>query len=184
MRRAHVDFAGRPRQTSAGADRNTRSRRDEKDLAMLVLLLALHILAAVFWVGGMAFAYAVLRPAAGPLDPPVRLALWRRVFARFLPAVGVSIVALLVSGYGLLFLAFGGFRNAGFYIHLMQGTGILMMLLYLHLFFAPWRRFRTAVDQGALPDAAKSLNQIRLLVLINLILGVITVLAGSTGRYW
>jgi uncharacterized membrane protein len=151
---------------------------------MLVFLLALHIVAAVFWVGGMAFAYTILRPAAGPLEPPVRLALWRRVFARFLPCVGASIVALLISGYGMLFLHFGGFRGAGVYIHIMQATGIIMMLLYLHLTFAPWRRFAAAVDSSTWPEAAKQLNQIRMIVGINLLLGVITILVGSTGRYW
>ena len=62
-------------------------------MLLIMLLLAIHLLAAVFWVGGMAFAYTVLRPAAGALDPGVRLPLWRRVFARFLPWVGVSVVA-------------------------------------------------------------------------------------------
>jgi uncharacterized membrane protein len=151
---------------------------------MLLLLLALHVLAAVFWVGGMAFAYLVLRPAAGPLEPAVRLPLWRRVFERFLPWVGASIVVLLISGYAMLFLHFGGFRGARAYIHVMQTTGIVMMLLYLHLFFAPWRRFRAAVDAGMLPLAATQLNQIRILVAVNLALGVVTVLVGATGRYW
>jgi uncharacterized membrane protein len=151
---------------------------------MIVTLLALHVLAAVFWVGGMAFAYMVLRPAAAPLDPPARLALWRRVFARFLPWVGGSIVLLLLSGYGLLFLIFGGFRAAPMYVHIMQGTGILMMLLYGHLMSVPWKRFRLAVDGGTFPDAARHLNQIRQLVAVNLLLGIITVLVGTTGRYW
>lgn len=151
---------------------------------MLVLLLALHALAAVFWVGGMAFAYTVLRPSAGPLEPPARLGLWRRVFGRFLPWVGASIVVLLLSGYGMLFLHFGGFRGAPLYLHIMQGTGILMMLLYGHLVAVPWKRFRTAVDTGAFPDAAKHLNQIRILVAINLLLGIVTVAVGATGRYW
>ena len=151
---------------------------------MILLLHALHILAALYWVGGMAFAYTVLRPAAGPLEPPARLPLWRRVFARFLPWVGVSILALLISGYGMVFLEFGGFGSVGLYVHVMQGIGIAMMLLYLHLFFAPWRRFRAAVDSGTLPEAARNLNQIRLIVAINLTLGIITVVVGATGRYW
>jgi uncharacterized membrane protein len=66
----------------------------------------------------------------------------------------------------------------------MQGTGILMMLLYGHLVAVPWKRFRNAVDGGALSEAARHLNQIRQIVLVNLILGVVTVLVGSTGRYW
>jgi uncharacterized membrane protein len=151
---------------------------------MLITLLGLHILAAVFWVGGMAFAYMVLRPSAGPLDAPARLGLWRRVFGRFLPWVGASILVLLLSGYWMLLAYFGGFRGAPLYIHVMQGTGIVMMLLYGHLVAVPWKRFRTAVDGGALPEAARHLNQIRQIVLVNLILGVVTVLIGSTGRYW
>src|SRR5215472_15571627 len=137
-------------------------------MSLIILLLAIHLLAAVFWVGGMSFAYMVLRPAAGTLDPPVRLPLWRGVFARFLPWVGASIVALLASGFAMMFLMFGGFADSPPYIHIMATTGILMMLLYLHLLFAPWRRFQVALDRGALPDAAKSLNQIRLIVAINL----------------
>jgi uncharacterized membrane protein len=151
---------------------------------MLVFLLALHLLAAMFWVGGMAFAYWVLRPAAGPLDPPVRLPLWRRVFATFLPWVGGAIVVLLGSGYAMLAKYFGGFAATPLYINVMQGLGWLMVLLYLHLFFAPWKRFRAALDAGALPDAARNLNQIRMIVAINLTLGVLTLIAGGTGRYW
>ena len=151
---------------------------------MLVVLLALHLLAAIFWVGGMAFAYFVLRPAAGPLDPPVRLPLWRRVFDIFLPWVGLAIVVLVGSGYAMLAKYFGGFAGAPLYINVMQGLGWLMVLLYLHLFFAPWKRFRAALDSGALPEAAKALNQIRQIVAINLALGIIVVIVGGTGRYW
>src|SRR5262249_35529462 len=125
-----------------------------------------------------------LRPAAGALDPPVRLPLWRRVFTRFLPAVGVAIVLLLATGYGMLFMMFGGFRTAPVYVHIMQGIGIVMMLLYLDLVFAPWRRFQAALDAGVLPEAAKSLNQIRVLVAINLTLGVIVIAVATGGRLW
>jgi uncharacterized membrane protein len=151
---------------------------------MLALLLALHLLAAVFWVGGMAFAYWVLRPAAGPLDPPARLPLWRRVFDIFLPWVGLSIALLLASGYGMLAMYFGGFAGAPLYVNLMQGLGIIMMLLFFHLVAAPWRRFRAAVDNGTLSEAARHLNQIRIIVAVNLLLGVVTVVVGGTGRYW
>src|SRR6202163_4742401 len=153
-------------------------------MLLIMLLLAIHLLAAVFWVGGIGFAYMVLRPAAGVLDPAVRLPLWRRVFARFLPWVGVSIVALLASGFAMIFLVFGKLADAAPYVHAMAATGIIMMLLFLHLIFAPWRRFRAAVDRGALPEAAKGLNQIRIIVGINLLLGVLTIMVGGAGRYW
>jgi uncharacterized membrane protein len=150
----------------------------------MALLVALHALAAVIWVGGMFFAYMVLRPSAGPLEPPLRLTLWRRVFGRFFPWVWASIVILLASGYGLVFLHFGGFAGVGVHVHIMQATGILMMLLFLHLFFGPWRRFGEAVDKQAFPLAAQKLNQIRQIVAINLVLGLLTVVAGASGRFW
>ena len=150
----------------------------------MALLIALHVLAVVVWVGGMFFAYMVLRPSAGPLEPETRLALWHRVFHRFFPWVWVSIVLLLGSGYGMMFLYFGGFAGAGLHIHVMQGTGILMMLLFLHLFFGPWRRFGHAVEREAFPEAAKELDQIRRIVATNLVLGLLTVIVGASGRFW
>ena len=150
----------------------------------MTMLVALHALAAMVWVGGMFFAYMVLRPSAGPLEPPLRLALWARIFGRFFPWVWASIAVLLVSGYAMLFLRFGGFAGAGLHIHVMQVTGILMMALFLHLFFATWRRFSRAVETGAFQDAAASLDRIRRIVAINLVLGIVTVAVGASGRFW
>jgi len=150
----------------------------------MIILVALHVLAAVVWVGGMFFAYMVLRPSAGPLETPTRLALWQRVFSRFFPWVWLSIAVLLVSGYSMLFVRFGGLAGAGAHIHVMQLTGIAMMLLFFHLFFVPWRRFSRAVDAGALAEAATALNQIRRIVAINLVLGLLTVAIGASGRFW
>lgn len=150
----------------------------------MTILVALHALAAVVWVGGMFFAYIVLRPAAGPLETPARLSLWQRVFSRFFPWVWASIAVLLFSGYAILFLRFGGFAGAGLHIHVMQLTGILMMLLFFHLFFAPWRRFSRSVEAGALQDAGAALSQIRRIVAINLVLGLLTVAVGASGRFW
>jgi uncharacterized membrane protein len=150
----------------------------------MTILVTLHVLAAVVWVGGMFFAYMVLRQSAGPLEPAVRLALWHRVFRRFFPWVWASIVLLLVSGYAMIFLYLGGFAGTGLHVHLMQGTGIVMMMLFLHLFFAPWRRFSNAVEREAFSEAAKALDQIRRLVAINLVLGLVTVMVGASGRFW
>jgi uncharacterized membrane protein len=84
----------------------------------------------------------------------------------------------------MMLFYFGGFAAAPLYINVMQGLGILMVLLFLHLVFAPWKRFRAALDEGALPEAGKQLNQIRMIVAMNLTLGILTVLVGGTGRYW
>ena len=148
------------------------------------VLVALHALAAVIWVGGMFFAYAVLRPSAGPLETPARLALWHRVFGRFFPWVWLSIAVLLVSGYAMLFVRFGGFAGVPLHINVMQATGILMIGLFFHLYFAAWKCFSRAVDEGTLTDAGAALGQIRRIVAINLALGLLTVAVGASGRFW
>ena len=148
------------------------------------LALSVHSLAAVVWVGGMFFALLALRPATGPLEPGPRLALWGRVLERFFAWVIAAIVLLLASGYAMIFGVYGGFGGVGLYIHLMQGIGIIMMLAFFHLYFVPWRRFRAAPARQDNPEAARQLGQIRAIVTLNLILGLITVAVGSSGRSW
>jgi uncharacterized membrane protein len=156
----------------------------ESTVAIATAALIAHSWAAVVWVGGMFFALLALRPASAPLEPGPRLELWSRVLERFFGWVFAAVVLLLASGYGLIFGVFGGFAGASLHVHLMQATGIVMMLVFLHIYFAPWRRFRAAVARSDTPQAARQLNQIRWLVTINLALGLLTVAIGSSGRYW
>ena len=148
------------------------------------LLLMLHALAAVVWVGGMFFARLVLGPAAASLEPAPRLTLWSHVLGRFFPWVFAAIILLLLTGYALVFGFFGGFRGVGLHVHLMQGIGIVMMLLFLHLYFAPWRRFRAAVARQDWAEGGRQLGQVRTIVTINLVLGALVVAIASSGRYW
>jgi uncharacterized membrane protein len=145
----------------------------------MIFGLLVHTLAAVIWVGGMFFAHQVLRPAAGPLEPAIRLPLWERVLGRFFFWVWACVILLLASGYGMFAV---GVR--GIYVDIMQTIGIIMMLIFAHLYFAPWKRFRRAVASGNFPDAAAQLAQIRKIVGINLVLGLIVVIIGATGPYW
>jgi uncharacterized membrane protein len=98
--------------------------------------------------------------------------------------VFAAIVLLLLTGYAMVFGVYAGFGDVGLHIHLMQGIGILMVLLFLHLYFAPWRRFRTAVARQDWAEGGRQLGQIRTIVTINLVLGVIVVAIGSSGRFW
>jgi uncharacterized membrane protein len=151
---------------------------------MTVLALVLHILGAVVWVGGMFAAYMCLRPAAGPLDPPVRLKLWRTFFAKFFPWVWIAVIFLLASGYWMVFNTFGGFAKLPLHVNLMQAIGWVMILLYVWLFHGPWLKFKRAVDASDWPTAAANLNRIRQIIMVNMPLGLIVVIIGATGRYW
>jgi len=153
-------------------------------MTLASLAIVLHILSAVLWVGGMFFAHQVLRPVAvQQFEPPQRLKLWTQVFRRFFPWVWVCIVLLVVSGYWMAFRLFGGLGSVGLHIHIMQVLGWLMILLFLHLYFAPFRRLKEAVVTEQWPEAGRRLNQIRLIVGINLSLGLIVVAIAAGGRY-
>ena len=83
----------------------------------------------------------------------------------------------------MIFMGFGGFGAVGTYVDAVAALGIVMMAIYAHLYFAPWKRFRQAVAASDWPGAAKELGQMRRIVAVNLTLGVVTVLIGASGRY-
>ncbi|BAV34643.1 membrane protein [Sulfuricaulis limicola] len=147
--------------------------------------ITLHILSAVVWVGGMFFAWMALRPvAARLLEPPLRLPLWSQTFARFFPWVWAAVMLLPASGYWMIFESFEGMQNVGLHVHVMQLFGLVMIGIYLHVFFAPYRGMHRAIAAGDLPAAGKHLAVIRRLIGINLILGLITIVTATGGAYW
>ncbi len=145
----------------------------------------LHVLSAVIWVGGMFFAYTCLRPAAALLlEPPQRLTLWANTFARFFPFVWIAVITLPLTGYLLMFAMWGGFSGAPLYVHLMSALGTAMALFFLHVYFAPYQRLRRAVASQTWQEGGKQLQQIRKLIALNLILGLLVVMIASGGRYF
>jgi uncharacterized membrane protein len=149
------------------------------------LAITLHVLSAVVWVGGMFFAYMALRPvAASLLEPPLRLPLWSKTFARFFPWVWTAVILLPLTGYWMVFSVFDGFENVKLYINIMQTTGITMILIYLYVFFIAYRRMNRAIAANDYAAAGKQLTVIRKLIGTNLILGLITITVASGGAYW
>jgi uncharacterized membrane protein len=132
----------------------------------------------------MFFAYMCLRPvAAEQLEPPQRIRLWIGTFKRFFPFVWISVVLLPLTGYNMMFTLWGGFAHAPIYVHLMNGLGTVMILIYLHVFFAPFRRMQRFSTTDDIPAAGASLNQIRKLVGLNTIIGLIVILIAAGGRF-
>ena len=141
----------------------------------------LHVLGGTVWVGGMFFAYMCLRPvAAQVLEPPQRLRLWEGTFARFFPWVWAAVGLILGSGLYMIMLM-GGFSAAPPYVHAMFGVGLVMMLIYFHVYFSPYRRLRRAVAAEDWKAGGAALAQIRQLVGTNLALGAITITIATVG---
>ena len=146
--------------------------------------IGLHILSAIIWVGGMFFAYMVLRPvAAGQLEPSARLTLWAACFDRFFIWVWVAVILLPLSGYWMIVVFLDGMANTRPYVHLMQGIAWVMIVLFVYLYLVPYRRLKDAVGASDWPRGGQALNMIRRIVGTNLFLGLLTAVIATAGRY-
>ncbi|WP_294733287.1 CopD family protein [uncultured Pseudomonas sp.] len=149
-------------------------------MTVFSLAYTLHVLAAMIWVGGMFFAWMILRPAAmAALDGPARLKLWVNVFQRFFVWVWVAVLVLPISGVGLLQLRFNGFETAPRYVQIMMGLYVVMTALFIRIQALKLPELRTAVAAEDWPAGAAALGQIRKLVGINLIVGLVLVAIAS-----
>ena len=82
----------------------------------------------------------------------------------------------------MIYTVWGEFAALPMHGHMNGST--IMNAVYLHLWFAPYKRFRAALLDGNIPAAGANLNQIRILVTANLVIGLANSVIGSTGRYW
>ncbi|MCK5896316.1 MAG: CopD family protein [Cocleimonas sp.] len=147
----------------------------------LPIALSVHLLGIIVWVGGMFFAHQALRPAiAEVLEPPKRLSLWVATFQRFFVWVWIAVILVLISGLWMISL----YPKPPIFMHIMLGLGVVMMLLFMHVFFAPYKKLKRAVAEERWEDGAKSLAQIRLLVGINLSIGLITTIVAMAGKFY
>jgi len=146
---------------------------------MLYLLLkAVHVLAVMLWVGGMAFAHFFLRPSLATLAPPQRLALMRDVLRRFFGAVLVATGLVVASGLWMIgrvarqVVQAGGSFDWPLDWLVMAAVGLLMVAIFGHIRFRSYPRLSRAVDASDWPAAGAVLAQIRRWVGVNLALGV------------
>jgi uncharacterized membrane protein len=146
--------------------------------------LSLHVLATAIWLGGLFFAYAVLRPSAYVLEPTQQLTLSHRALGRFFVWAWISVGTLIASGFAMLLLAFGGFAAVPLHVRAMMALGVASVLAFAYLYFAPWRRFARAVHSTDWTSAERKLRQVRYVVAALLVLAAVAAVIGAGGRYY
>jgi len=144
----------------------------------------LHLIAGIVWMGGMTFMLFALRPAAlVSLDAQPRALLMGEVWKRFYILVLLSIVALFTTGTHLYTATFRAAKAAmgqgsvplGWNIMLV--LGLVMMLIFGHIYFAGFKKYKRAVAAGEWPVAAKAAGLMHTMTLINFTLGWVAILA-------
>lgn len=145
----------------------------------MTIALFLHIISDVIWVGGMFLAYVAVRPAvAEVLEPPQRLRLWTGIFRRFFPWVWAAVMIILGSGFAMM----GQMAAVPHYVVVMTIIGVIMSMIFMHIYFAPFGRLRRAVAAEDWKSGGAALNQIRMLVGTNLVLGLVNIAVAVLGR--
>ena len=147
---------------------------------MSALLLALHLIGAALWVGGMGFAIMVLRPSLAVIEPAARATLMAETHRRFLRIVWAMMPLVLLTGYAMMFGVLGGFRGVGWPVHAMHLVGLVMAGIFLVIWFGPFQALRRATDAQA---AMAANDRIRKLVSINFSLGVLALALGGAARF-
>jgi len=149
----------------------------------MAIIKLIHVLAVLIWVGGMFFAYVVLRPAAVEVfEPQHRLRIWNPVFRRFFVWVWSAIAVLLLSGFYMIYL-YGGFTYIPVYVHAMLTMGILMIAIYTYVYFVCYKPFSLHVVNQDWKEAGELLGKIRKLIAANLGLGLLTVCVAVLGAH-
>ena len=143
--------------------------------------LFLHLLGVAVWIGGMVFAHFCLRPAAaGLLEPPARLPLLVATFDRFFRYTAYAVAIILASGIAMFIQS--GTRSAPLGWHVMAALGLAMTLVFAYVYGVLYPKLRQHCDGAAWPAAAATLNGIRRLVAVNLVLAACTVAAAALSR--
>ena len=142
-----------------------------------------HIIAVVVWIGGLFFATVVLAPVlqAEIAQASTRIPLLHAILRRFFLWVGISGAVLLGSGYTMVPLFYGGFAALSAPVSIMVVLGTIMVMLALHVYFAPLKRLRRAVLNQDWEAGARALGQVRLVSSVNLLLSLVVILMGVWG---
>ncbi len=147
-------------------------------IGVTIAVLSLHVIGAALWVGGMAYALLVLRPAIGVLEPASRNQMHGQTMRRFLRLIWHVMPLVLVSGWVMVFTLYGGFANLPWAVNVMQLLGIVMAAVFAYLALGPYKRFRRAIRPG--PELVARMRQ---LTLVNLVLGALVLVFASIGHF-
>lgn len=144
-------------------------------------LKALHLLAVVAWVGGMAFTLFCLRPGARVLEPPARLTLMHAVMRRFLIVVTVAVTVLAACGAAMVAMAWSAAARAGLAFNMpldwyaMIALFFVMLAVLVHIRMVVFPRLERAVQGQQWADGAAALGALRWDVTINLVIGIFVI---------
>jgi uncharacterized membrane protein len=148
------------------------------------LVLAIHILAVIIWLGGLFFLVAVLGPTAESLDAAGASSLWYRTLSRSLAWGWLSLVLIVATGVAMVFLVFGGYGYIPNIHRVNMALGIPAIALYGYVYLMPRRQLGRSVRSNDRVVMAKKRHQVRTLLSTILALALSAAFMSTLGRYY
>ncbi len=138
---------------------------------MNIVMLWLHYLATMMWIGGMAFNLLVLRPSMAVVDQNQRPILGTKVLKRFIVFAWLSIIVLILTGVSIASsrMAFENIFSTTYGIVLLSKHFVTLIMVLI----VAWISF---VLSAKLSPFAPKPETILLLVKTNLSLGILVLL--------
>jgi uncharacterized membrane protein len=147
------------------------------------IIVFLHVISAVIWVGGMiAIRLAVHYSMQEIDDPKIKLGRTLESLRRFFNMVIPSIIVLLMTA--IIMIIALGFKGTSLYSLVIAKEVIwtIMTIIFIVIFIKR-KQAQKAFDEGKLPIAKEKLLPIaNYLIPINIVLGVIAIFLGVTLR--
>lgn len=152
---------------------------------LLAIMLALHVVGVVLWIGGVGMATMVVLPAARASRPPTDgIRLFKIVEHRFAPLARWLVALVGLTGIVMLWQLdlWSGFQSAAFWwLHAM----VLVWLIFATLLFVVEplgvRRQPAPVDEQAAAQRLRRLQRVHTVLLIVSLLTIAGAVAGARG---
>ncbi len=147
------------------------------------IIVFLHIISAVIWVGGMIAIRIAVHPSLQSIDEPKiklgkTLQIVGRLFHLVIPFITLLILTAILMAVGL------GFKHSPLYpiVHVKEGIWTVMTLNFIYMYIKR-HRAQKLFNQGELAQAKAQVSKLpNLLLLINIVLGVVAIYLGVVLR--
>jgi len=141
-----------------------------------LVLVTLHLLGAVVWIGGMLFLGVVLVPVLRGRPPAERAALLHAVGRRFLKVGWAALGTLLITGP--ILWALRGFAVGPVMAHKLVLVAIVLVLSVLHDFVLGPRLVALIGQSEASEETARLRRRVALLARLNVVLALVVFVLG------
>lgn len=147
------------------------------------LIIFLHVLSAIVWIGGMiAIRFAVHFSMQQIQEPKIKIERTLDNLQRFFTLVIPSIIILLITA---LLLVFGiGFKDTPLnsIVHIKESIWLVMTIVFI-LVYIKRNRAQKAFNEGNMPTVKANLEPIaKIYIPLNILLGIVALYLGVTLR--